>query len=301
MTKDILIIGSDGKLGASLMKKLSNRAIGTTRKANLPSNRVHLDLLNDDSIDRLKKNLNYKYAILVAAISEPNSCYLNPELSRTINVNSVLKILMMLKTNGITPIFLSTEMVFNGQRGFYSESDKPEPTLLYGKQKLIVEEFILQHFNNFIIVRLAKIYSSLNYDNSILNKFFFDIQNKQKVYYATDQYFSPTLQDDFEDAILGLMSSNIFGLFHLSSGYRISRWEFFQLFANEINNFGVAKPCLLRELQFLEPRPPDLSLNGQKLSETLGFNFKTPRYGVEKWIANYRTNLSEANGWNEKN
>ena len=284
--KNILVIGADGKLGSGLMKQLKGRANGTTRRVNLQANEIYLDLVNPDSIESLKKNLNYDFAILVAAISEPDYCFLDQKISWVTNVESIVEILKILKEYRIKPVFISTEMVFDGNKGFYSESDKTDPILIYGKQKLEIEKIIRQNFSDFIIVRLSKIYSALNNDNSILNNFYSDIINSKVAYYAKDQYFSPTLQDDFELAVLGLIKKNLCGVFHVSSSHRISRWEFYQLFAEQIGNYGKVRPCMLKDIKFIEQRPSDLSLNGKKLSRAIGLTFTTPEAGIKKWIAN---------------
>jgi dTDP-4-dehydrorhamnose reductase len=285
--KDVLVIGSDGKLGSGLFDKIKDRALGTSRRSSSKKADLQLDLLNHKSIQDLIKIPNLKVAILVAAISNPDECYINQKLSRSINVDASIEILKILKKKSIKPIFISTEMVFDGQKSFYSETDKPNPVLLYGKQKLEVEEFIQRNFSDYIIVRLSKIYSVLNKDNSILNSFYSDIISKRVAKYAQDQFFCPTLQDDFEIAILKLIDTNLKGIFHLSSSYRISRWDFFQLFSNRIKLFGSAIPCRLDDINFLEPRPRDLSLNGVKLSKAITFTFAPPKLGIDQWISNH--------------
>jgi len=284
--KDVLIIGSDGKLGSGLMRKLKIRARGTTRRANLLPHEIFFDLLNQESIQNLKKVSDCRFAIIVAAISDPDQCYINQKLSNSINVDSTISVLKILKDMRIKPIFVSTEMVFNGTGELYSEFDKPEPILVYGRQKLEVENFILDNFDDFTILRLSKIYSSQNNDKSILNSFFEDISSNKEAAYAKDQYFSPTLQDDFEISVSKLIEKDLAGVFHLSSSCRVSRWDLFELFANAIGNFGKVKPCLLSDIEFLEKRPMDLSLNGEKLSKATDFVFTTPKMGIDKWINN---------------
>lgn len=299
--KDVLILGSDGKLGSGLMKKLEFRARGTTRRTDLLPNEIFFNLLDHESIQNLKNESNYRFAIIVAAISDPDQCFVNQELSNLINVESTIKVLKILSENQIKPVFISTEMVFSGDRQFYSELDKPEPALIYGRQKLQVENFIFDNFDDFLILRLSKMYSSNNNDKSILYTFFDDVCNNKTAMYAKDQYFSPTLQDDFETCVSELIENNLSGLFHISSNCRVSRWDLFEMFANTIGNFGKVRPCLLSDIEFLERRPRDLSLNSEKISKVLDFVFTAPRTGIDKWIkANY-SYLSNMIGWYEKN
>lgn len=285
--KDVLIIGSDGKLGSGLFDKIKDRALGTSRRRienNSQTTLLYLDLLSHASFQNLINVSNLKVAILVAAISNPDECFIDQKLSKAINVDAPIEILKILKKKSIKPIFISTEMVFDGKKGFYSELDKPNPILIYGKQKLEVEEYIQKNFTEYIIIRLSKIYSEVNKDNSILNTFYSDIISNRVTRYATDQHFTPTLQHDFELAVSSLIDKNLSGIFHLSSGSRINRWNFFELFATRLGNFGKVQPCLLSDIKFLEMRPMDLSLNGDKLSKAAYVNFATPVVGIDKWI-----------------
>lgn len=289
--KDVLIIGSDGKLGSGLFDKIKDRALGTSRrriKNNSQTALLHLDLLSHASVQNLINVSNLKVAILVAAISDPDECFIDQKLSKAINVDAPIEILKILKKKSIKPIFISTEMVFDGKKGFYSELDKPNPILIYGKQKLEVEEYIQKNFTDYIIIRLSKIYSELNNDNSILNKFYSDITSNRVTRYAIDQHFTPTLQHDFELAVSILIDKNLSGIFHLSSGSRINRWNFFELFAQRLGSFGKVQPCLLSDIRFLEMRPLDLSLNGNKLLSATYVNFATPEEGIDKWIKTNR-------------
>ena len=78
--KDVLVIGSDGKLGSGLFDKIKDRALGTSRRSSSKKADLQLDLLNHKSIQDLIKIPNLKVAILVAAISNPDECYINQKL-----------------------------------------------------------------------------------------------------------------------------------------------------------------------------------------------------------------------------
>lgn len=288
---DTLVIGSDGKLGSGLIRKLESRATGTTRRIDLQVGEVYLDLLDHESIQSLMKVPDYKIAILVAGISNPDECFINQKLSSSINIDAPIEILKILKKKQIKPIFISTEMVFDGNKGSYSELDETGPTLIYGKQKLEVEKFIKKTFGDYIILRLSKIYSEMNNDNTILNQFYSAITNNTTAKYAQDQYFTPTLQNDFEIAVSALIDRDLSGVFHLSSGFRVNRWDFFQLFAKKIGKRGKVQPCSLLDLEFLEKRPMDLSLNGDKLAIAADIKFASPEMGIDEWIKNNQPQL----------
>ena len=125
--KDVLILGSDGKLGSGLMKKLEFRARGTTRRTDLLPNEIFLNLLDHESIQNLKNESDYRFAIIVAAISDPDQCFVNQELSNLINVESTIKVLKILSENQI-PYLLEV----NTQPGLTSTSLLPEQASYLG-------------------------------------------------------------------------------------------------------------------------------------------------------------------------
>jgi len=81
----------------------------------------------------------------------------NLEKSKALNVDSIKRILNRLKEWEIKPIFASSEFVFDGKKGNYKETDEVNPILLYGKQKVAIEDYIQSQFKDYLIFRLAKV------------------------------------------------------------------------------------------------------------------------------------------------
>jgi dTDP-4-dehydrorhamnose reductase len=286
MKVDTLLIGSSGKLGKDLKNCLGSRCIATSRKVTTASGDIALDLQNPAVFDwELLKG--FRYGLLLAAVSDPDKCFLDPTTSRAINVDGTIKVLDEMKKYGVKPIFLSSEMVFNGENGNYSEEHVPDPILLYGQHKRLVELHIQDNFDDFLILRLAKIYSIKPGDGSLFNQFQQSALKLDSAVYATDQFFTPTAQGDFNSVISRCLDFDVSGLFHLSSGYRMSRWELYELFAEKSGLQAWARPGLLKDFPFVEPRPRDLSLDGSALASSLSFTYTSPEQGLGQWISNF--------------
>ena len=90
------------------------------------------------------------------AEKNPNKCYENKKYSNLLNVSSVKQIIIVFKKFKIKPIFMSTDLVFSGLKGNYSEKSIPNPKTLYGKQKLKIEKFIKNNFKNYLILDYQK-------------------------------------------------------------------------------------------------------------------------------------------------
>ena len=90
-------------------------------------------------------------------------------------------------------IFFSTEFIYDGKKGNYNEKDIPNPINLYGNQKLIIENFIIENTNNYSILRISKTYTN-NLDSKSMFGLWYKmiIQDKvQSIDCFDDQFFSP--------------------------------------------------------------------------------------------------------------
>ena len=90
----------------------------------------------------LIKKYNINKIVLLSAISDPDECYKNKKKSYLINVKYTKNLISKIKNNDIHLSVISTEFVYSGKKGNYSENSKSYPINLYGKQKLLIENYI---------------------------------------------------------------------------------------------------------------------------------------------------------------
>ena len=113
-------------------------------------NGIKFDLCKDN-ISLLVKKYNINKIVLLSAISDPDECYKNKKKSYLINVKYTKNLISKIKNNDIHLIFISTEFVYSGKKGNYSENSKSYPINLYGKQKLLIENYIKKYYKLFNI------------------------------------------------------------------------------------------------------------------------------------------------------
>src|SRR3989338_7302648 len=165
--ENALVIGASGQVGAALMKRLSekNDVVGTyssSKKKGL----VHLDITDANEVSKLIEKVNPSIIFLCSATISIDFCEKNPEAARKINVDGTKNVVEAAKKSGAKVVYLSTEYVFDGKRGPYSETDKPNPMNTYGKTKLEGEKIVLS-VENSLVVRSTLIFS-LGYDTKNL-------------------------------------------------------------------------------------------------------------------------------------
>ena len=130
----LIVIGASGLIGNAvyhMAKQQGFSVIGTQNKVHNPEfYRYRLE--DDDPESFLQKIEFYRKresacAVLSAAVSNINQCYEQPELSHAINVDGIKRLVQVFAKNGIQMIYLSSDAVFDGRGGNYTEKDNVQP------------------------------------------------------------------------------------------------------------------------------------------------------------------------------
>jgi dTDP-4-dehydrorhamnose reductase len=197
----------------------------------------------------------------------------------------VCKVIDDLIDHGIMPVFASSDAVFDGTRGMWTEEDLVNPILTYGRHKAQVERYLQEKSSRWLVARLAKVSGAGPRQADILSDWMDKLESGAEIHCARDQVFSPLDVDDAIDAMLGLAEGGHSGIFHVCGPRPVSRLQLLQMLIEEIDKYRERElpariiPCSIRDplLKFAEPRPFDLSMSPGKLYATLGRSFDDPR------------------------
>jgi len=176
-------------------------------------------------------------------------------------------------------LFTSTDLVFDGKNGPYSESSKANPIMVYGQQKLEAERKVLDIYPNAIVARMPLMYGMPTNGLGFMNAWIRNLKEGKQVYCFTDEYRTTTSGSDAAAGLFLLLKKNQGGIFHLGGRERISRFDFAIRMAEV---FRLPKeliiPSLQKDVQMPAKRPPDVSLVSKKAYE---FGFNPNRLEVE--------------------
>ena len=223
--------------------------------------------------------------IHAAAKADVDFCEKNHDISFGVNVCGSENLAKQAELMGARFIYLSTDLVFDGEDGDYSENDKPNPTSLYGLTKLEAEKRLLNALDEAVVLRLSLMYGDRGYSNvGFVYKLVESLQTGQTFKLFTDQYRTPLSLDDVAEALKKIIPDKSFrGLYHLGGPERISRWQFGQILAEV---FGFSKellsPIEMDDLPEMMARPQDCSLNSTPLYERLNLHPLTVIEGLRK-------------------
>tara|TARA_S200000501_G_C20849344_1_gene755037 strand:- start:377 stop:1237 length:861 start_codon:yes stop_codon:yes gene_type:complete len=278
--KKILLLGASSSLGKIFLRESNLNEIQGTYNKNKVGKSIFFDSIRSD-ISQLRIVWdNFSHAIILIGDTDPNSCIKDPELSNKLNILSIKRIIDFLSSKNIFIIFTSSEFVFDGKSGLYSESDSAEPILLYGKQKLQIENY-LEKIDNHCILRLAKMYDDFD-DSTLFLNWKNSIKENKVINCANDQFFSPLYTNDVVKITKIIVENNVSGLFHLSCGKRFRRDELLEVFCKTLKVKPEINLCSINDFNLPEERPLDVSLNSNKITRLLDIKFTDTESYIKK-------------------
>ncbi len=215
----IIVFGACGLAGAKISYLLSanNSIISVCDKHESPWGRVDLTNIND-AIHFV--NEHRPSAIIYAAgLTDVDQCEQKKNLASLLN-HRAPKMISQLANSKF--IFISTDYVFDGVHGGYSEFDIPNPINYYGRTKLEGEREVMKASRNNAVIRVSGLYG-INQTGS--NKWLKSLQ--LPIIEVEDNRFScPTFIDDVATSIEQIIKLNMSGIFHLTGPNRMSRYDF---------------------------------------------------------------------------
>lgn len=277
MKNKILILGASSYVGNLLCKQFNESEIYCTYNKNQINNGFKFDITQEELSSLPVDFSKISHAVILLGDTEPNSCFFDLDYSNKLNVDSIIKLINFFKKIDLKIIFCSTEFIFDGIKGMYSETDLPNPILEYGRQKLAVEKQ-LTNYPYATILRFAKVYGSTLGDGTLFTDWIRKINNDEVIECANDQYFSPIFVEDVIKIIRLAIKNNIYGIFNLSCGKKYSRMDLLQLLL-ELKFSGKSVRILeksIDDFNLPELRPKDVSMVSSKAENYFGISFTSP-------------------------
>ncbi|MGM0566152.1 MAG: SDR family oxidoreductase [Bacteroidota bacterium] len=274
--KQILITGASGFLGYTLMNQLKDRHVvfGCYHKYMLQLPGVHTvqaDLTDYRQVSELIDKTQPDAIFHLAALSNPNQCEKNPELSYAVNVSAARYLTECAKTHQAKLIFTSSDLVFDGKHAPYNEKDLPEPVNRYGRQKLEAEQKVLSYEHG-TVCRMPLMFGPKSPSSgSFLQPMIQFLKASQPLNLFIDEVRTPLSSYKAAEGLV-LMASKNEQLVHLSGNTAINRYDFGLLLSDIL---GTSKNLIIKrklnEIEFEASRPANTSMKNDK-AKKLGFN-----------------------------
>lgn len=282
--KKILITGSNGLLGQKIIYNLLDRGnfeiIATAKGENRLKEKtgyefVSLDITNCAAVASVFEAHKPDVAINTAAMTNVDQCESEKEACWELNVNAVKYLAQATEKHNSHLVHLSTDFVFDGENGPYSEGDEPNPLHYYAESKLASERVLQDYDIKWSIVRTIIIYGIVD-DMSRSNLVLWtknSIENKQTINVVNDQYRSPTLAEDLAEGCILIAEKEEEGVFHLSGPETHCILDLVYMVADYYDlDKSYIKPITSASLNQAAKRPPKTGFVIDKSRKILGYN-----------------------------
>ncbi len=239
----ILITGSNGLLGKKLINLILNTTgfdlVATSKGKNRhPIQQGYtyasLDIAQAHQVATIINHYQPHIVIHTAAITNVDICHTERELCWQVNVSAVAYLIDACRKANCRLIHLSTDFIFDGKNGPYTENDTPNPLSYYGQSKWAAEQLIMQSDIQWVILRTILVYGvvkNLSRSNIVLwakNA----LQKGETINVVNDQWRTPTLAEDLATICLLAAQKNAQGIYNASGKDMLSILELVQAVAD---------------------------------------------------------------------
>lgn len=233
----LLLTGANGLLGQKLVAQLIEEntfnIVATARGAcRLPKQwtgytYVQMDITDPARINHIFLQYPPDVAIHCACMTNVDLCETEQNACYKQNVEAVRFIVSACEKYQTRLIYLSTDFIFDGEKGPYLEDDKPNPLNYYGQTKLESEKIIKNSAIEWVIVRTGLVYG-ISYDMSRSNIVLWvknSIEEGKELRLVDDQFRTPTLAEDLAGACITIAVKKVKGIFNISGNEFLTPYD----------------------------------------------------------------------------
>tara|TARA_Y100000817_G_scaffold295825_1_gene270890 strand:- start:2224 stop:3087 length:864 start_codon:yes stop_codon:yes gene_type:complete len=267
--KTLLITGAYGQLGDACVKFLKNNYNITLSGVSPSDGGVHLDIRSKSSIKKVLSDIDPDVILNLAALTDVDGCELDPQQAKDINFSGVKNLCRDFSGHFIQ---ISTDYVFDGKSGPYSEEDEPKPKSVYGKTKLFADNWLLDNYSKSTIIRTNILYSYTKRTKASFLKWVVDsLNDNQNIKVVNDQWNNPTWTESLSSVISKIIDNQAFDLYHYGDRDILNRFDFSILISKVFNlDSSLIMPISSDELNQIAPRPRKSGLITKKIESELG-------------------------------
>ena len=304
----VLITGASGLLGANVALEAAgagHEVVGVRHSSPLQTDAfttLSVDLLDEDAIGGLIERVRPEWVIHCAAIADLEACEQQPELARRLN-SEVPGILAEKCREGgarqraVRLLHVSTDAVFDGQKGDYVETDEPNPQNVYAETKLAGERAVAAADPDALVARVNLFGYSPSGKRSLAEHFLYNLIAGNDLKGFTDVFFCPLLVNDIAGIFFRMLEARLSGLYHVFSSECVSKHDFGVRIAERFGlDAGLIEPISVEEFGLAAARSPNLTMVTHKLSTALGAPLPALSPMMDRFWALYRQGYPQVVG-----
>lgn len=290
--KTILVTGSNGLLGQKLVELLTQQSdkkvIATARGENrLPFKEGYdyfsMDITKPEEVASVIQKTMPDVIIHGAAMTNVDQCEFEKETCWAQNVKAVEYMVEACRKHDIFLCHVSTDFIFDGAAGPYTEEGEANPLSFYGWSKYAAEKVVQHSGIRWAIARTVLVYG-IAFDMSRSNIILWvkkSLEEGKNIKVVTDQWRTPTLAEDLAMGCFLIADKEAEGVFNISGKDLLTPYEMAMMTADY---FGLDKGLIAEadSSNFTQPakRPARTGFVLDKSNEILGYNPHTFKEGI---------------------
>jgi len=299
-TRRVLVIGAAGQIGFALVaeyRAAGYTVVGTHREHAFANERtLPFDLETAASDPRAAEVLlaetSPAVVIICAAFTWVDGAEEQPERLHAVNVAGPVAVAIAAKQIGAKTVAYSSEYVWDGGDGPYSEGDPVRAVNAYGQSKIDMEARLLEVDPSVLILRTTVVYGPERQGKNFVYQLCRKLRAEERVRVITDQISSPTYNRDLALLTRMLVEAGALGVFNACGEEVLDRHSFAVAVAEALGlDTSRIEPCLTAELTQKACRPLRCGMKMDKAIAFLGGEFR-PR-SVKEALANWTLDLGE--------
>jgi dTDP-4-dehydrorhamnose reductase len=212
-----------------------------------------------------------------------------PEEADRVNARLPGKLARAAAKNGVRLVHISTDAIFDGQRGNYAESDVPNPINVYARTKLDGERSVSESNPEALIARVIFYGWSWHGQRSLAEFFYNNLAGGMPVLGFTDLIFCPLLVNDMVEILLRMLERGLSGIYHVVSVESLSKFSFGRMLARHFGfDENLITPTSYKKANLRAPRSPLLNLRSEKLAVDLGETLPGQEVAMQRFVELFR-------------
>ena len=287
----ILITGSKGQLGNELLDiiKSGKAEIGEVPEAIKKSEVIALDVdeLDITNLEQVKSKINdLKPDVIIncAAATNVDGCESNEDFAFKVNSIGPRNLAIASEEVGAKLVQVSTDYVFSGVGNKpLTEYDLTAPFSVYGKTKLLGENYVRELSSKYFIIRTAWLYGYVGHN------FVYTMRRlgkeKECITVVNDQMGNPTHANDLAYHILKLIQTEEYGVYHCTGKGECTWYDFAKMIIELSGEKCEVKPCTSEEYKTSAKRPEYSSLDNMVLRCTVGDETRDWKDAIKSFIS----------------
>ncbi|MDE2142618.1 MAG: NAD(P)-dependent oxidoreductase [Elusimicrobia bacterium] len=269
MADKVLVVGGTGLVGNALVRNWTAAGAvvaAATYHCHRSGGFHQLDMQDVDGVRALLAEYRPTLVAVPAANPFVDYCELHPAETRKVNVDGTWNVARACREIGARMIFYSSDYVYDGVKGVYTEEDAPNPINEYGRQKAEAEAGVLAADSGNLVIRTSGAYGWQWEPKNFVLQIRARLAKGETMRVADDLRYNPTYVENLAQITVALSSRGASGIFHVVGAEEIVRYEFAARVAAAFGlDAGLLIPTPMANIGSPTPRPKASSLRTDKV------------------------------------